>query len=208
MWQDQTRIRILSKEIEGSTDGVFAVKEGGESSGLLLFSVTTDSKKPVEITGIDIDYAAPFQLLDPGNRGFFDSAGSLDSVLPFRMYWRGHVIVRPDLQQAFALMAKFPLQTFEQRIRITVYASGQRMLLGRFSARGRQQVTSREYRVRLISGPVLDIALPPGHSFTSPQPFLIKSALHASGGPGSVAVHEALSDGTTRSAIVDLSHDD
>lgn len=77
-----------------------------------------------------------------------------------------------------------------------------------FSSRGRWQVTAGEYRVRLISGPVLDIALPPGHGFTSPHPFLIESAVNASGGPGSVAIHEALRDVTTRSAIVDRPHDD
>ena len=135
---------------------------------MLLFGVTTQSKKPVEITRVEVDYAAPLQLLDPGNRGFFAGSGTFDTELPFRMFWKGSAIVRSDLQQGFALTARFPNSNHEQCIRVSVYARRQHTAVGGFLTQGRSRVTTKEYQARLTPEPVFGIAVPPKCAFTTP----------------------------------------
>lgn len=201
---DQTRIAILTPSTKDCATGSFPVENDGSGAGLLLFGVTTQSKKPVEIIRVEIDYAAPLQLLDPGKRGFFAASGTFDTELPFRMFWDGSAIIRSDLQQGFALTACFPNSSHEQCIRVSVYARRKHTAIGGFLAHGRTRVTTKIYPVRLAAEPVLGMVLPPKCSFTTPQPFLIESAAKASGGPGLLMVHERMSDGTVSSKNVDL----
>lgn len=201
---DQTRINISVPSVKDWPCVLFPVEDKGGGTGLLLFGVTTRSKKPVEITRVEVDYAASLQLLDPGNRGFFVGSGTLDMELPFRMFWKGSAVVRSDLQQGFALAVKFLGSIHEQRVRISIYARRQVTSVGGFVAEGRQRVTTKEYRVRLTTGPVLGLAVPPKCAFTTPQPFLTESAANISGGPGPVMLHECMSNGTVSSKRVDL----
>lgn len=176
---DQTHIEIVAPFAANWPSRSLPVPVDERGEGLLLFGVTTRSERPVEIIRIEVDYAAPLQLLDPGNRGFFVGSSALDPELPFRMYWEGRVVVRSDLQQAFALTARFPDQVDEQLIRISVHARRQHSTIGGFVAQGRLRVTTIEYRARPTSEPVLSLPVPPKGSLTTPQPFLIEGAVTA-----------------------------
>lgn len=201
---DQTRIEIATPHVANWPRQSLPVQDDGSGCGQLLFSVTTRSKLPVEITRIEVTYAAPLQLLDPGTPGFFVGSDTLDRELPFCMSWEGRAVVRSDLQQAFALTARFPDRVHEQLIRISVHARRQHSTIGGFVAEGRPRVTTIEYRARPTSEPILGLLVPPKGMLTTLQPFLIEGAMTASGGPGPVVVHERLSDGTVSSKRVDL----
>lgn len=201
---DQTRIEIAAPHVANWPKQSLPVQDDGSGGGQLLFSVTTRSKLQVEITRIEVAYAAPLQLLDPGNRGFFVGSGTLDRELPFCMCWEGRAVVRSDLQQAFALTARFPDRVHEQLVRISVHARRRCSTIDGFVAEGRLRVTTIEYRARPTSEPVLGLLVPPKCELTTPQPFLIGGSVTMSGGPGPVVVHERLSDGTVSSKQVDL----
>src|SRR5712692_120464 len=91
---DQTRIAILVPCTKGWPENFIPVQDKGDLTGLVMFSVTTRSKRSVEVTRVSVDHAATLQLRDPGNRGFFIGGGALDEELPFRMMWEGSVHVR------------------------------------------------------------------------------------------------------------------
>ncbi len=202
---DQTRIKIVVPHCaaDGHNDSL-PVHDDGKRAGLLLFAIATRSKHPVEITRVEVNFHGPLQLLDPGGRGFFKPSGMLDLDFPFQVFWDGTTSIRRDAQQAFALLARYPGGTNEYSICIAVHALRLRSGIGGFRIRGRPRVTTRRYRVALTSEHVQGLPVPPKCSLTSPQPFLIESAMMACGGPGSVAVHEILADGATSSKHIDL----
>ena len=202
LYVDQTRIEISVAHAEGWSEETIPVQDRGGGVGLLLFVLTTSSKHPVEVTQIEVDYAAPLQLLDPGNRGFFVGGGTLEVEFPFRMSWEGSAIVRAGLLQAFALAVKFPDTVCVHRLRMAVHARRQHTELGGFLAQGRIRVTLKEYRARLVSGPVSGLAVPPRTAFTSIQPFLIESEATLSGIHMSATIHERMSDGTVSTTHV------
>lgn len=202
LYVDQTRIEISIPHAEGWSGETIPVNDGATGTGLLLFGLTTRSRHPVEITRVEVDYAAPLQLFDPGNRGFFVGGGTLDTNLPFCMTWEGTVIVRVDVQQAFALHARFPNRVSAQRLRIYVHARRKHTQLGGFLGQGRIHVTTKEYQVRATSDRVLGLRVPPKTGFTSPQPFLIENQVIGSGRDISVLVHERMFDGTVSSRHV------
>ena len=206
-WLDQTRIDIHFPLAANWLWDSIPVSDSGDNSGLLLFSVTTRSKRLVEVIRIEVHYAAPFQLFDPGNRGFFLGSGTLDHNFPFCMYWNGSTTVRRDVQQGFGLTARFPDRIRDQRIRILVHAKQQHSALGGFLTLGRPRVTTKEYRTRLVSQPSIGFRIPPMHSFSTPQPFLIEHeawVTTAPGNPLSVAVHSRHADGTASSKRIDI----
>lgn len=201
---DQTRISVLVPYIKGWPEKLIPVQDKGGLTGLVLFSVTTQSKRPVEITRISVDHAATLQLRDPGNRGFFIGGSALDEELPFRMMWEGSVHVRADLQQLFALAATFPDSTQEQRIRVSIHARRSRAYVGGFEGFGRARVTAIEFHARLTTEQVLGTLLPPKCSVSTPQPFLIEGAVTVAGGPGPFVVHERLADGSVSTKSIEL----
>ncbi len=201
---DQTRIKITPLcAIDRQSDSL-PVHDDGHRTGILLFAIATRSKHPVEITRVEVNFHGPLQLLDPGGRGFFKISGSLDLDFPFQVFWDGTASLRRDVQQAFALIARFPSGTNEYPICISVHARRLRSTIGGFWSHGRSRITTKRYRVVLTSEHILGLPLPPKCSQTTPQPFLIETAVMAYGGPGSVVVHEILADGTTLSNHVGL----
>ena len=196
LYVDQTRIQISIPDAEGWCGETIPVADGGSSASLLLFGITTESKRPVEVTRVEVDYAAPMQLFDPGNRGFFIGSGTLDPSFPFCMSWEGSVTVQTGVQQAFALNARFPNPIYEQRLRISIHARRQHTYLGGFLGQGRTRITTKEYRARATSKRVLGLRVPPKTALTSPQPFLIESQVIGSGQDISLTIHERMSDGT------------
>ncbi len=201
---DQTRIEVVAPCVKGWPNTLLPVENKQNGGGLLLFAVTSRSRGPVEITRVEVAYATPLQLLDPGNRGFFVGSGTLDDELPFSMSWEGSAVVRSDLLQGFALTARFSPPVYEHRVRISVYARARRTTIGSFTAHGRSRVTTSEYRVRLTSEAVLGLTIPPKCGYTTPQPFLIESEWKGSGTQGPIQVHERFADGTVSSHRVDL----
>jgi hypothetical protein len=183
------------------------VSDKGNNHGLLIFAVTTQAQQEIEISRVEVQYAAPLQLYDPGNRGFFIGSGTLDSQLPFCMTWNGYAEVRKDVQQAFALTAQFPNRLQDQVIRVCVHARRRRFSIGGFVFQGRQRVTRKDIRTRLIAQPLLGFKVPPLCSITTPQPFLIESGGTAAtlpGESGSLLVHTRNADGTVSSIRVEL----
>ncbi len=202
---DPTRIKIVVPHCAaGCHSDSLPVHDDGHRAGLLLFAIATRSKHPVEITRVEANFHGPLQLLDPGGGGFFKTSGSLDLDFPFQVFWDGTASIRRDVQQAFALIARFPGGTNEYPVCITVHARRLRSGMGGFRVHGRLRVTTRRYRVALTSEDVQGLPVPPKSSQTTPQPFFIESAFTAYGGPGSVVAHEILTDGTTSSKHVDL----
>lgn len=199
---DQTRIKVLTESAPRWPKQSLPIQDDGTGGGLLIFVVTSASKRPVEIIRIEVDYAAPLQLIDPGNRGFFSGSLTQDFRLPFRMYWEGNAEVSHNLQQRFGLVSRSPYPEREQPVRISVYARRKHQSFGGFLRVGRLRVTSVEFRAQVTSTP-LYIALPPNCALSSPQPFLIESAMSALG-PGFLIVHEALADGSTSSTPIVL----
>ncbi|HVS26089.1 MAG TPA: hypothetical protein VHE58_02125 [Burkholderiales bacterium] len=207
VWFDQTRIEVLFPQAANWPWRSVPVFHEGNNGGLLLFSVTTQSKRPVEVTRVEVHYAAPLQLLDPGNRGFFIGSGTLNNDLPFCVQWNGSLTVRADVQQAFAVAARFPNRVEEQNIRICIHARRQHEVIGGFSSPGRCRITTKEYQARLISEPLIGFRVPPLCSLTTPQPFLIEKGQTATTAPGestSIIVHTRDADGTASSTRIKL----
>ena len=199
---DQTRIEIVLPQAENWNWDSIPVQDTGNETGLFMFGVSTKAKQDVEITRIEVLYAAPLQLLDPGNRGFFIGAGTLDSDLPFCVYWNGSAAIRSDVQQSFALSAHFPHRLQDCRIRIAIHARRRHSSIGGFVTEGRCHVSTSEYRIRLVSQRVLGLRVPPLCWMTTPQPFLIEGAVTASTLPGqscSVITHTRDADGNVAS---------
>jgi hypothetical protein len=202
---DQTRIDIVAPHsAKGCPRDCLLVHDDGHRGGLLLFAVASRSKRPVEITRIEVGFPSSLQLLDPGGRGFFKASGSLEPDLPFQVSWDGIAPVRRGVQQAFALSARFPAGTDEYGIRLTVWAHRVRSATGGFRFHGRLRVTTKRYRLVLTQQQILGVPVPPKSEQTTPQPFLIEGATSVHGGPGPVVVHEIFIDGTTSSTRIDL----
>src|SRR5712692_11709663 len=141
---DQTRIEVVLSHGEQCSSDSIPVQNTGDNTGLLMFGVTTRAKQQVEISRVEVQYAAPLQLVDPGHRGFFVGGGTLDSELPFCVGWDGSAAVRSDVQQAFALTARFPNRAQEGRLRISIHARRQHSAIGGFVSQGRLQVSTKE----------------------------------------------------------------
>jgi hypothetical protein len=122
LFVDQTQIEFIAPEAPKCQKTHLPIHDNGTGEGLLWFGITTRSKHQVAITGVEVDYAAPLQILDPGQRGFFTASGSQDAVFPFRLSWRGTALVRRDIQQAFAILVRFTGDVRERLVRITTYA--------------------------------------------------------------------------------------
>jgi hypothetical protein len=164
----------------------------------------TASSKPVEITRVEVDYAAPLQLRDPEHRGFLGTGSALDPKHPFRIFWKGSEITRAGIIQMFALIATFPDGCHEHQITISVHARRQHSPVGGFLSYGRMHLTVVHRSLELVSEPLRGFALHPGWSATSAQPFLIEQSFTASGPGQSVIVHELLKDGTASSKQIKL----
>ena len=202
---DQTRIRVLTPSGNNWDWKSIPVHDDGTNAGILMFGVTTESQREIEITRIEVHYAAPLQLLDPGSRGFFVGAGTLDSELPFCMRWDGSIDARHDVQQAFALIARFPNRSQDHAVRFSIHARRRHSSIGGFLGWGRVRVTSIDHRIRLVSQPVLGLPVPPRCSMTTPQPFIIEGSITASTKPGeeaSVVVHARDANGSVSSQNV------
>jgi hypothetical protein len=73
LFADRTFITIVGQEpFNGPAEALLVYDQGGHR-GELRFGVTTTSKGPLELTRVEVDYAAPLQLQDPERRGFFDT---------------------------------------------------------------------------------------------------------------------------------------
>jgi hypothetical protein len=202
---DQTRIDIVSPHSATACPSKFLlVHDSGHRGGLMLFAVTTRSRRPVEITRVEIRFPSSLQLLDPGGRGFFKIATSLEPDLPFQVSWDGSASVRRGVQQAFALGARFPDGVNEYPIRMTVCAYRVRSASGGFRFHGRLRVTTKGCRVLLTQQQVLGLPVPPNAAQTTPQPFLIEATSWVQGGQGPIVAHEIFTDGTTSSERIDL----
>jgi hypothetical protein len=179
------------------------VHDDGTGGGPLIFIVTSASKRSVEITRIEVDYAAPLQVTDPGNRGFFRHSTTHDLRLPFRVYWEGNEEVSWNLQQEFQLVARSPYPEREQTVRISVYARRRHHPLGGFLTFGRLRITRVEFQAHFTCIQLYTV-LPPKCTVTSPQPFVIESGRSMLGPGGSLIAHEVLADGSTSSTPIVL----
>lgn len=203
---DQTQINWVLPQTTKCSAPALLVHDNGKGDGLLLFGITTHSKHPVEITRIEIDYAAPIQILDPGEVRFFKTSGTQDWDFPFRLYWEGSALIRRNLQQAFGATIRFRNEVKARPIRIRVHAMRQWTRLGGFPEKGRSQMTSRRFLVTLTSENIIGLCVPPKSAMVSPQPFLNASSVTAVG-KGPALVHEIFNDGRTSSKQVILPGD-
>ena len=203
-YTDQTDIDILGQgDVRGSQ--VLPVDHLGNCAGILLFGVTTRAKGLVEIVRVQLDFASHLRLSDPDGRGFFDATMSAESELPFRLSWTGCADIRIGLIQAFALAAEFKNANAEYPVQLTVHARRVRRDAGGFERRSRTRVTAARHLVSLVNDPTGGLAVPPGFSLTSPQPFLVEGPVTASGPMGSsFLVHELMKNGETVSRSVGL----
>lgn len=204
---DQTTIEIIGLSSPTQSPSFLLINTDQNGDGKLIFGITTKSEQPVELVKLTIDYSAPLQLLDPGNIGFFSTSGTGDETLPFRLYWEGSIDLRRMIIHAFALITRFPSGSSQLPIRISVHARVQKSSIGGFIEHGRTQLTSNMHRIVRTSEPV-GLIVPPKHSYTSSQPYLIQSAHYVSTDAKEIApllVHEQLADGTVSSELVDIS---
>jgi hypothetical protein len=205
---DQTGIELSGQHPHTMQANSLLVPDDLTGEGLLLFGITTTSRRPIEIVKVTVDYSTPLQLLDPNQLGFFQTASSNDDDLPFRIFCEGSFQLHSKMVHAFALTAQFPHGVRELPARISVHARTLSSSAGGFQSYGRTQISKFFYRIVLSDYPLLGLAILPKHSATSSQPFLIQSAVSASGVAGSaVLVHEQLKDGTVSSKIIELPDD-
>jgi hypothetical protein len=202
---DQTRIETSGPaSAEVCPSNSLLVHDDGHRRGILLFTVSSRSKRPVEVTRIEVGFPSSLQLLDPGGSGFFKTDASLDPDLPFQVSWDGRELVRRGVQLAFAMSAHFPTGSNEYGIRLTVLAHRERSATGGFRFHGRSRVTTKRYRLVLTQQPILGYRIGPKDTLTTSQPFLTEGAMWAKGGQGPVVAHEIFDDGTTSSKQIDL----
>jgi hypothetical protein len=202
---NRTRIKFRVPSADDCTIGTIPIKDSGNGSGLLVFGVSTYAKDPIEITRVEVHYSTPFQLFDPGNMGFFVGGGSPDMGLPFCMAWDGRAQVRADVQQAFGLSARFAAGTNESRIRFAIHAKRVHSTIGGYVETGKLQVTSKDFLVKLVRGPISGIPVPPRSHLTTPQPFIIQSEVSASAPLGddiSLVVHTRDANGVATSTTI------
>jgi len=197
---DQTRIELNGKHSDKTRSNVLLVENDSTDMGLLVFGITTRSRYSVEILKIAIDYSIPLQLMDPKKMGFFQAVGSGDERFPFRLVSEQRFQLRSMLMHAFALIAQFPPGIRQVPARISVHARTIRTLTGGVESVGRTQITSNLYRIVLADDRLLGINIPPNHSLTTIQPFLIQCGLTASGyGANSSALVRERFNGATES---------
>lgn len=205
---DQTKIVIIGSSSPTQSPNSLLINTDQYGKGELIFGITTKSVQPVELVKLTIDYSAPLQLFDPINMGFFSMSSTGDETLPFRIYWEGSIELQQMIIHAFALTTQFPIGSSQLPIRISAHARVQKLSIGGFTEHGRTQLTSSIHRIVRTPEPV-GLAVPPKHSFTSSQPFILQSALYVSSGAKDIApllVHEQLTDGTVSSELVDISN--
>ncbi|SRR5258706_1549915 len=202
----QTKIELHGKHAVDTQPNALLVENDSTGMGMLVFGITTRSRHSIELLKIEIDYLVPLQLLDPKKMGFFQAVGSNDRNFPFRLYSEQRCQLRSKLIHVFALISQFPPGVCEFPVRITVYARTLRLSGDGFEFVGRTQITRKLYRIILADNGLLGIEIPPMHSLTTIQPFLIQCGLTASGyGVHSSALaHEKLNDRTVSSKSVAL----
>jgi hypothetical protein len=193
---DQTKIDICGKHSDNTPKKTLFVENDSTDMGVLVFGIATRSRHSIEILKIAIDYSPPLQLLDPKKMGFFQAGCSSDESFPFRLLSEQGFQLHSMLMHVFALIAQFPPGVRELPVRISVYARTLRVSVSGFESVGRTQITRNLYRVVLADNRLLGMQVPPKHSLTTIQPFLIQAGLTASGyGVGSSAlVHEKFND--------------
>jgi len=203
---DQTKIEVAGQCSSTQPPRALLVQTNKKGDGLLLFGITTKSRRPVELTKLTIDYSTPLQLKNPDGVAYFTMASSNDETFPFRLCWEGSIELQNKHIHAFALTTRIP--TISQLpIRITTHARVHNSYIGGFVGNGRMQVSSSVYRI-ISTGEILSgLEIPPKFSLTSSQPFLIQSAATASNNSNStssVLIHEQFADGTASSKIIDI----
>lgn len=206
---DQTRIE-LSGQYSNMLHDINSLPVSGShmKDGGLQFAISTRSQCPIEIIKVAVDYSAPLQLLDPMKMGFFQTEMSNNEDLPFRIFCKGNFRLHSKLRHYFALTVQFPPGVRELPVCISVHARTFSSSVGGFESYGRTHITKNYYRIVLTEHPLLGLVVPPKHSITSPQPFLIQSALYASGEAdlSSILIHEQMADGTVSSKLVEVSN--
>lgn len=177
----QTKIELHGKHAVDTQPNALLVANDSTGMGMLVFGITTRSRHSIELLKIEIDYLMPLQLLDPKKMGFFQAVGSNDKDFPFRLYSEQRCQLRLNLIHVFALISQFPPDVCEFPVRITVYARALRLADDGIESVGRTQITRKLYRIVLDDNGLLGIKIPPMHSLTTIQPFLIQCGLTASG---------------------------
>lgn len=202
---DQPEIKLSGQQPNSLQANSLLIPDNHTGEGVLLFGITTTSRCPIEVVKVAVDYSAPLQLLDPNKIGFFQTEGSNDEDLPFRIFCEGSFKLHSKLVHAFALTAQFPLGARELPARISVHARTHRSSVGGFESVGRIHISRNYYRIVLSDQPLQGLEVPPKNLLTSSQPFLIQSAIFGYGPPGvEVELHEQLNDGKVYSKIVVL----
>lgn len=207
LFGDQTKVEVNVPFAENLEWKSIPIQDQGLNTGLLMFSITTCSRHPVEVTQVEVHYRAPFQLFDPGSRGFFVGAGNFDTKFPFCLRWRGSVEVRHNLRQAFAVTARFPAHAPDQAIQILIHAHCLHSSIGGFHHQGRSHINKSDWTARLISWPPRGLVIPPKSILTTPQPFLIEGPMMGSTAPGesaNLSVNTLNADGTASSTEIHL----
>jgi len=197
----QTKVIVISQEPNELEKKSLLIFAGNKGEGNLFFGISTSSKIPIEVIKIEVDYSAPLQLHDPKKMGFFKYAVSCDEMFPFRIFCEGSFQLNSKLISTFALTSQFPPNINEIPVRISVHARVRNISVGGYESYGRIQITKQNYRLVLSNTPLMGIAIPPLHNMTSPQPFLIQSAVYGTGETVNVLTHQISKDGTVKSNL-------
>ena len=161
-----------------------------------MFVVGTESKKPVDVVRIEIEFAAPLQVLDPDKRGFFCVETSLNKTYPFRVFSEDSFIIQNNQSCVFALNAIFPETSKEQDVIFCVHARRRHSSFGGYLSFGRTQVTRIRKKIHLTSEFVRGINIPPKSGIYVIQPFLAERGVSGAGKEISVKVNECFKDGS------------
>lgn len=159
---------------EGSS---IPISDIGNCSGGLQFTVRSNAKHPVELTGIKIAYKEPLQLTDPKRPApdehapFFLAQFFKDRDFPYALGWEGAVTVGKNELQAFGAKVAFPDPDFVGEILLQITSNVKQKSFGGYLSKGRLHLTTWRYRVRLTSGRGSCLFIPSESSLESPQRF-------------------------------------
>ncbi|TAK60814.1 hypothetical protein [Methylobacter sp.] len=193
---DKTSINVSGTEIIDPAKATLYIADQGNNAGLFMFVVGTRSKKPVEVVRIEMEFAAPLQVLDPDKRGFFCVETSLNKTYPFRIFSESSFTIQNDQSSVFALNVIFPETSKEQDVIFCVHAQRKHSSFGGYLTFGRTQVTSIRKKIYLTSEFIRGFEIPPESGISTIQPFLAERGLSGASKEISVTVHEYFKDGS------------
>jgi hypothetical protein len=199
---DRTKIDITGKEILYQDNDALYIKRDHENKGLLIFGISTKIKKPVDVVRVEIEFAAPLQLLDPDDRGFFHLEHSLNKDYPFRVISENRFTTNSSISYLFALNAIFPEEIDKQKIIFSVYAQRRHSSFFGYLSFGKTQTTRISKDIHLTSEFVKGIKVLPNCVVTTIQPFLAERGFSGAGKEVSAIVHESFKDGTVTTKII------